>query len=80
MTKKNKIKAVTLDPVTLEIMFNALRSVADETFITLMKSAYSTNIKERRDHSTAIMDANGRLIVQADASLPVHLASMGGLM
>ena len=37
---------------------NALRSVADETFIALMKSAYSTNIKERRDHSTAIMDTS----------------------
>jgi len=75
-----RTKSKTLDPITLEIMFNALRSVADETFIALMKSAYSTNIKERRDHSTAIMDANGRLIVQADSSLPVHLASMGGLM
>ncbi|MAV88673.1 MAG: methylhydantoinase [Rhodospirillaceae bacterium] len=76
MSKANS----SLDPITLEIIFNALRSVADETFITLMKSAYSTNIKERRDHSTAIMDKYGRLIVQADASLPVHLASMGGLM
>ena len=76
MSKMNS----SLDPITLEIMFNALRSIADETFITLMKSAYSTNIKERRDHSTAIMDKSGRLIVQADASLPVHLASMGGLM
>lgn len=72
--------AIPLDPIALEILFNALRSVADETFIALMKSAYSTNIKERRDHSTAIMDATGRLIVQADASLPIHLASMGGLM
>ena len=69
-----------LDPVTLEIMANGLRSVADETFAALMKSAYSTNIKERRDHSTAIMHPAGRLIVQADASLPIHLASMGGLM
>ena len=69
-----------LDPITLEIVFNALKSVADETFIALMKSAYSTNIKERRDHSTAIMDADGRLIVQADASLPIHIASMTGLM
>ncbi len=34
-----------LDPVTLEIMANGLRSVADETFAALMKSAYSTNIK-----------------------------------
>ncbi|MCY4310920.1 MAG: hydantoinase B/oxoprolinase family protein [Rhodospirillaceae bacterium] len=69
-----------LDPVSLEILMNGLRSVADESFFSLMKSAYSTNIKERRDHSTAIMDADGRLIVQADASLPVHLASMKGLM
>ena len=69
-----------VDPITLEILFNALRSVADESFVALMKSAYSTNIKERRDHSTAIMDASGRLIVQAEESLPIHLASMGGLM
>jgi N-methylhydantoinase B len=69
-----------LDPITLEIIFNALRSITDETFIALTKSAYSTNIKERRDHSTAICDLNGRLIVQAENSLPIHLASMTGLM
>ena len=80
MKKPINNKKINLDPITLEIMFNALRSVADETFVALMKSAYSTNIKERRDHSTAIIASRGRLIVQADASLPVHLASMGGLM
>ena len=69
-----------LDPITLEIVFNALRSITDETFIALTKSAYSTNIKERRDHSTAICDLDGRLIVQAENSLPIHLASMTGLM
>ena len=72
--------ANTLDPIRLEILYNGLRSIADETYIALMKSAYSTNIKERRDHSTAIMDRDGRLIVQADASLPIHIASMTGLM
>ncbi len=69
-----------LDPITLEIIFNALRSITDETFIALTKSAYSTTIKERRDHSTAICDLDGRLIVQAENSLPIHLASMTGLM
>ncbi len=69
-----------LDPITLEIISNGLRSVADEAFVALMKSAYSTNIKERRDHSTAIMDPAGRLVVQAEMSLPIHLASMTGLM
>ncbi len=74
------MKPEDLDPITLEILFNALRSITDETFIALMKSAYSTNIKERHDHSTAIMDARGRLVVQAENSIPIHLASMGGLM
>jgi N-methylhydantoinase B len=69
-----------IDPITLEILHNSLKSVTDETYITITKAAYSTNIKERRDHSTAIMDATGRLIVQADNSLPIHLASMLGLM
>ena len=69
-----------LDPITLEILFNSLRSVTDETFVALTRSAYSTNIKERRDHSTTICDAAGQLIVQAENSLPIHLASMIGLM
>ncbi|HET7408791.1 MAG TPA: hydantoinase B/oxoprolinase family protein [Paracoccaceae bacterium] len=70
----------SLDPITLEVMASALRSVVDENFIALMKSAYSTNIKERHDHSTAICDREGRLIVQAEMSLPIHIASMTGLM
>jgi len=69
-----------IDPITLEIVFNALRSVTDETYAALMKSAYSTNIKERHDHSTAIMDPGGRLVAQSAGSLPIHIASMSGLM
>ncbi len=70
----------TLDPIALEISWNGLKSIADECFLTIMRSAFSTNIKERHDHSTAIADANGRLIVQAEMALPIHLASMSGLM
>jgi len=73
-------KPNSLDPITLELIFNALRSVTDETFIALMKSSYSTNIKERHDHSTAIVDPKGRLVMQAEHSLPIHIASMTGLM
>jgi len=69
-----------LDPIMTEIMANGLRSIADETYIALMKSAYSTNIKERNDHSTALIDPRGRLIVQAENSLAIHLGSMMGLM
>jgi N-methylhydantoinase B len=75
-----KRRGAAIDPITVEIISNGLRSIADETFIALMKSAYSTNIKERRDHSTAICDRNGRLIAQAEKSLPIHIASMTGLM
>ena len=73
-------EAVSLDPIALEISWNGLKSIADECFLALMRSAFSTNIKERHDHSTAIADANGRLIVQAEMALPIHLASMSGLM
>lgn len=69
-----------MDPIALEITWNGLKSIADECFLTIMRSAFSTNIKERHDHSTAIADAKGRLIVQAEHALPIHLASMAGLM
>ncbi|MFV0295319.1 MAG: hydantoinase B/oxoprolinase family protein [Hyphomicrobiaceae bacterium] len=69
-----------LDPITLEIVWNGLLSVTDECFITLMRSAYSTNIKERHDHSVAIADAKGRLIAQSQGSLPIHISSMTGLI
>ncbi|MBV0893324.1 hydantoinase B/oxoprolinase family protein, partial [Paracoccus sp. Z118] len=69
-----------MDPIALEITWNGLKSIADECFLTIMRSAFSTNIKERHDHSTAIADAQGRLIAQAENALPIHLASMSGLM
>jgi len=71
---------VALDPIRLEIIANGLRSIADECFVALMRSSYSTNIKERKDHSIAIVDRTGRLVVQAELTLPIHIASMGGLM
>ena len=71
---------MSIDPITLEIISNGFKSIADETYIALMKSAYSTNIKERHDHSTAIIDPAGRLVVQAENSLAIHLGSMMGLM
>lgn len=67
-----------LDAISVEVMHNGLRSIADECFVALMKSAYSTNIKERHDHSTCIMDATGRLVVQAGLSQSIHLSSMLG--
>jgi N-methylhydantoinase B len=64
-----------MDPVTLQVMANALRAVAEEMEAALIRSAYSPNIKERRDCSTALFDAAGRMVVQS-ASIPVHLGAM----
>jgi len=69
----------TLTPIETELLRNGLTSICDEMYIALMKSAYSTNIKERRDHSTAIFDRNGRVVTQGE-SMPLHLASMLGLV
>lgn len=66
------------DPITLEVLHNALLSVTEEVYVALMKSAYSTNIKERHDHSVMLTDPRGRLVAQPAQSLPVHLSSMLG--
>ncbi|WP_129115721.1 hydantoinase B/oxoprolinase family protein [Halegenticoccus tardaugens] len=64
-----------LDPITLEIMRNRLEGIAEEMGQVLVTSAYSPNIKERRDCSTAVFDADGRLVAQAE-HIPVHLGAM----
>ena len=70
---------MTISPIEAELLRNAMSSIVDEMFISLMKSSYSTNIKERKDHSTALFDKNGRVVVQGE-SMPLHLASMLGLV
>ncbi|MHB8160587.1 MAG: hydantoinase B/oxoprolinase family protein [Thermoleophilia bacterium] len=64
-----------LDPITLQVIESALRSICEEMGASLIRAAYSTNIKERRDCSTALFDASGRLIAQAE-HIPVHLGAM----
>ena len=64
-----------IDPITLEVLRNQFESAADEMGQTLIRGAYSPNIKERRDCSTALFDAEGRMIAQAE-HIPVHLGAM----
>jgi N-methylhydantoinase B len=61
-----------LDPVTLSVLASALAGVAEEMGAVLIRGAYSSNIKERRDCSTALFDARGRMVAQAE-HIPVHL-------
>ena len=63
------------DPVKLEIFKSLYSSVAEEMGISLRRSAFSPNIKERRDYSCAVFDQKGVLIAQGD-HMPVHLGSM----
>lgn len=64
------------DPVTVEVVRNLLMSIAEETNTVIIKSAFSTNIKERRDNTSAIMDPEGNVIVQVESSLPILLAAL----
>jgi len=64
-----------IDPVALQVMSGALRAACDEMGAVLIRSAFSPNIKERHDCSTALFDAEGALIMQAE-HIPVHLGSM----
>ena len=64
-----------VDPVTLEVVRNALAGIADEAGAALRRTAYSPNIKERMDCSTAVFDTDGRMVAQAE-HIPVHLGSM----
>jgi len=64
-----------LDPIRLEIFRSLFTSVAEEMGATLMRSASSPNIKERRDYSCAIFNEDGALVAQGE-HMPVHLGSM----
>ncbi|MEM4782674.1 MAG: hydantoinase B/oxoprolinase family protein [Halalkalicoccus sp.] len=64
-----------MDAITLEIIRNQLESIAEEMGQVLITGAYSPNIKERRDCSTALFDPEGRMVAQAE-HIPVHLGAM----
>ena len=65
----------SIDPVTLQVLSGGLRALCEEMGAVLVRAAHSPNIKERRDCSTALFDASGELVMQAE-HIPVHLGSM----
>jgi len=69
------MSAGTVDPITLQVLSGGLRAICDEMGAVLIRAAHSPNIKERRDCSTALFDAGGELVMQAE-HIPVHLGSM----
>jgi N-methylhydantoinase B len=71
--------ANSLDPITIEVIGSALSSIVDETGEALIRASHSTNIKERRDCSTALFDLQGRTLCQAE-HIPIHLGSFIGII
>ena len=66
---------MTAYPVELQVIASGLRAIAEEMGAVLVRSAFSANIKERRDCSTALFDETGRMVTQAE-HIPVHLGAM----
>src|ERR1019366_5992206 len=64
-----------VNPIRLEIFKNLFHSVAEEMGAALRRSAFSPNIKERRDYSCAVFDVTGEVLAMGD-HMPVHLGSM----
>jgi len=63
------------DPIQLEVFKHRFAAIAEEMGVVLRKASYSPNIKERRDFSCALFNAEGQMVAQA-AHIPVHLGSM----
>jgi N-methylhydantoinase B len=64
-----------INPILLEVFKNRFTSISEEMGVTLGRTAFSPNIKERKDFSCAIFDSKGDIVAQA-AHIPVHLGSM----
>jgi N-methylhydantoinase B len=69
------LRLMRRDPIELEIFKNLYHSIAEEMGAALRRTAFSPNIKERRDYSCAVFDGNGEVIAMGD-HMPVHLGSM----
>lgn len=69
-----------VDPVLVEVMGSALASIVEEMGETLVRAAYSSNIKERRDCTAGLFDADGHMLAQAELASPVHLGSLIGVV
>ncbi|MBV9294786.1 MAG: hydantoinase B/oxoprolinase family protein, partial [Acidobacteriaceae bacterium] len=63
------------DPIELALFKSAFHSIAEEMGAALRRTAFSPNIKERRDYSSAVFDQSGNVVAMGD-DMPVHLGSM----
>ncbi|WP_309066004.1 hydantoinase B/oxoprolinase family protein [Microbacterium sp.] len=71
---------IGLDPVLVEVVGSAFSTIVEEMSETLVKAAYSPNIKERRDCTASLFDAEGQAIAQDEGGSPLHLGSLMGIV
>lgn len=77
MSRATSQNATKIDPITVEVIGSTLASITEEMGEALVRASYSTNIKERRDCSTALFDWRGNTLCQAE-HIPMHLGSFLG--
>src|SRR2546428_12657781 len=64
------------DPITLEVLWNRLLSVVNEQQVTLMRTAFSTVVRESEDLACGVFDARGRMVAQSLTGTPGHINAM----
>ncbi|GAA4180533.1 hydantoinase B/oxoprolinase family protein [Gryllotalpicola koreensis] len=79
MTTETATALTELTSIHVEVIGSALESICDEMGETLVRTSYSPNIKERRDCTTALFDAAGNTLAQAE-HIPIHLGSLMGIV
>lgn len=70
------MQSPSYDPILLEVMRHRWRGIAEEACAAMVRTAYSPNIKDRRDCSAAIALASGEIVAQAEVGTPLHLGIM----
>ena len=68
-----------VDPITFEVVHKALASIADEMALVVMRSSFSPVVRDTRDYSTALCDADGQVVAQS-LTLPVQLGAFPDIM
>ncbi len=75
--KRPRARARAFDAIAMEVFSNRLLSITEDMGNTLIRSSFSTNIKERKDCSVGLFDGRGRLVAQG-SHVPLHLGSLLG--
>ena len=65
-----------MDPITLEVLWNRLLAVVNEQQVALMRTAFSTVVRETQDLACGVFDARGRMIAQSLTGTPGHINAM----